>query len=342
MAEIQRNGAKHGRGWVVAGIVVVVIIAIAAWAVLGSGNGINIGGATKLELTSSPKAIVVDGHQYMVYVASASSQLKSATLYVKSVPVFAGQSYSVTLVLGNSTHVNLDSTYSDLNLVLDSINGTNVVVTATPVDPSLGISPNSQYIQQLPQSLLGVPAVPSSVQPTTTIAAHSNSSSAITTTVTSTAATTTIAGPAQNQTYTSIISSLKASVYYGLMQNYSKAYALGNSSCNYEQYNTAFSQNNGGAIPLGPNTYSNVTAVVPYNVTMLITSTGHGNYDITYYTKSHSSVTTGQALVLGLNLSSLNIISAQYSGVFAGQTTAELTAGYAAIAAKGACGAYLV
>jgi hypothetical protein len=339
--------AKHRRKWIFAGIVVIIIIAIAALALSGSSAGaVGITGSTTLHLNSNPKAIVLDGNHYLVYVASTSAQLKTATLYVKSLPIFSGSAYNVKLVLNSSTHVNLQSTYSDINFVLDSINGSSAVVTATPVDLSLGIAPDSGYIQQLPHSLFGVPETLFSSQPVANVPVSNSSTAASTTSVTSTAGTTTrptttVAAPQVNQTHASIISELKTSGYYGLMQNYSDAYALSNSSCDYEQYNTAFSQNNGGAIPSGPEAYNNVTAIVPYNITMSITSAGRGNYDITYYTNSHNPETTGKVLALELNMSSLNFISSQYSGAFEGQTTSELEAAYSVIASEGACGAYV-
>ena len=335
---------------VIAVIIVIAIILIAA-AALGIGAGaIPINGSTKLVLNQTPTVISLNGHEYIAYLSGTSAQLKSATIYIKGVPVFASAAYGIRLVEGNSTHVNLDSSYSDIAIALDSINGSKVTVTATPVDLSLAISPNTNYIQMLPQSLFGVPSTLQSSSPATTTTipqgtgtGQGSQSNTVTTTIApSTTAPTTTVAPSQNQTLLKINTVLKASPFYGPMQNYTAAYATANAKCDYASYNTAYSENNNGAAPSGPASYYNVTAIVPYNMTMNITSIGHGNYSITYRTISHNPETTGPALQLNVNVSQSTLYSSSYTGVFAGQTTSSLESDYAIFSAKGVCGVYLV
>jgi hypothetical protein len=342
------HGPHRHRGHKLAAVAIIIVIIIGVAIAAGlRGGGTAINSSTALNLNQNPKVVVLNGHEYVIYAASTSPSQKTATLYIKSVPVFAGAAYSVFLSGNNPVHVNLDSAYSDLTLALESVNGSSAVVTATPVDLSLAIAPDSEYIQQLPQYLIGIPSSPQQyTQSTTTIPQSTTSntakSSTLTTTITSAPSSTTTIAQAQNITLEKIDTILKASPFYGVMQNYTAAYATANAKCDYESYNTAYSQNNGGAAPSGPASYYNMTNIVPYNMTMNITSLTHGNYSVNYYTKSHNPITTGLALQLKMNLSTSTIYSSDYSGAFQGLTTPSLESDYAVFSAKGVCGVYLV
>ncbi len=324
-----RHRQRHGGGppYAYAGLVILaLVIVIGVAAVLLSAHVTNITSAQTLNVTNTGVVFRMAGVEYVAFLHGTAGA--TAYVYITRTPVFVNQVLRVELPEGTTVHVNYGTANADMALTLKSI-GASAYVQMVPVDPGLGIAPDSEYITSLPPtSLEGSP--PSG---TTTIKINANGSNTTTIKTTVTAATTVPSVVAQVTTY------LKATEYYPLMLNYSIAYAK-TLKCGLSQYDADYISQYGVA-PAGPTTYQNVSSVTPYNMSLSVAQYSGALYTATYSTTAKASVGTGPALVVTINSSDGSISSVKYEGVFSGLGYTQLYNAYATMAGIGdSCEAY--
>ncbi len=282
-----------GLGIVVAIIVVVVVLILFAF---GSG-ALSISGPTTLTLTQAPTVIRVGGTQYVVSLHSGQAASNLAYIYIGKSPVFINPTLNVTLILHNSTRVSGSlSRQADMQIRLNSLTNATALVTITPLTAYLNESPDYSRIH-----VIGQVTGPMANYSTTIIIYNVSLQS---TTTVSQALT-----PQQR-----ITAYLKNNEWYGLMQNYTIAYA-NTRNCTQSVYTNDYASHY-NRIPTGPATYANATAIAPYAITYNVTSVGKGNYAAVWSTVSSTSYTTGSALTLVVNLTTGSILNTTMGGVF--------------------------
>jgi hypothetical protein len=319
---------KNRKGYVALAIIIIIIIA--ALAAILRGNGfIPLATEKSIILTQAPTLVDMKGTYFSLNLASYTNS--TAKVYVSEFPIFVNQEAEVSLSIGNTTHIGLGTKYSDLGIRLNSISTGKLNVTLIPIDPSLGIAIDSGKIVYINS----LPAVQNSSSPIKIIITNSTSTAPSSI---STVSTTTIK-PVNNTS--KVMSVVEKSIWYPLMLNYSQAYA-NTSACTPQLYNSSYIAYHSSA-PSGPNTYQNVSIFVPYKMNSTITSVGGNEYADIYTAYSHSAHTTGEALAISVNISSMTISSVVLSGVFQGDNYTTLYNGYRkSISIGNACGIEIV
>ncbi|MCL4389477.1 MAG: hypothetical protein M1528_01890 [Candidatus Marsarchaeota archaeon] len=296
------------------GIIVAIAIVIAALSLVG--GAIIVNSPTTITVTSNPSVIKIGGSQYTLYLHGVKPIQNVAYLYIGKSPVFINSVLNVTLPLHNYTKVNDGTAYANMEILLNSMTNKSASITITPLQAYLAESADSSRIV-----VLGPPVINVNASTSTTIAAQSTS---ITTTI------------SQQSPTERILAYLRNSEFYSLMQNYSNYYA-NTQNCTPTQYDNVFFSYTHNQ-PTGPSTYQNVSIVTPYNITMAITNNGEGNYAVKYSTVSHSSISTGVALTLIINLSTGQVLNETFAGAFKDQNYSTLsTALLGAQAINNAC-----
>ena len=314
----------------VAVVAIAAVVAVAVLALLGEGTR-QVSGPTALNMTASPVVLSIGGSEYVFKLESGNAQTGLAYLYVEQVPVFINPILNVTLVLRNSTKVNAGSAYANMQIQLNSIGNGSISVTVTPVQSYLQEAPDSARIRQI-NVALGVAG-----------SGAQNSTNKVTATTTSTSttvgSTTTVNQTSANEAR--ILNYSKNGIFYPLMLNYTNLYA-NTRNCTAPLYNSSFIGYYGHA-PSGPNTYQNVSLIVPYSMSSSVSYSSKGNYGVAYATQSHNPVTQGNALVMTINLTTGTILGTVLGGVFTGSNFSTMQSGLRSAATIGnACEIYVV
>ncbi len=325
---------KRHVGKYVAIAILVIIIASALAAVLHGNGYLSLGTEKTAVISQAP--LLVDMHGTYFSVSLASHSGSEALFYVSKIPIFANEALLVKTTLGNTTHVSLGTQYADLGIRLNSFTENSANITLIPIAPALGVAIDYANIEY--KSML--PGQQNSSSGVKIIITNSSSNSTQTTTVTTAATTTTIVTQPSNSTKTESV--VEKSIWYPLMLNYSAAYS-GTSSCTASLYNSSY-YSYYGKYPSGPSTYQNTSTFVPYKLNSSISSTQNPyEYLYTYYAYSKSPSTTGKALVIGVNISSMTVVNVTLSGVFQDNNYAALYKGYEEAAGiNNACGIEIV
>ncbi len=308
------------RTFLLIGAIAVVVIVIAAAVLLVSGGSTNISGPTTMTLKSTPVVIKSGGSEYVLSLHGSSGANGTAYVYIVKSPVLQNTAENVTLLLGNYTRVNLGTSYANIEIKLDSVNGTAAKITLDPLQAYLDVTPDFSRIHAVAQA---------SSNFTTTVIQ-----------VTTTSSTSTI----YNQTkaaYTRIQSYLEESDWYGLMANYTTYYE-NSKNCSPALYNGTYIRMQLTA-PVPPFDYWNATVFTPYDLTYNISNVGNGSYAVTYSTVSASAETTGPALVLIMNLTTGEITNTTLSGPFKDLSFSSLQSLASEVVAAGnSCGIEII
>ncbi len=276
-------------------VIVAVVIAVVVGLFITVGSGaISVSGPTTLTISNTPAVVRVSGVQYIVLLHGSAPASNVAYVYIGRSPVYINPILNVTLILYNSTNVNAGMhSYADMQIKLNSLTNSSASITITPLQSYLNEQPSSGRIHVISQQV-----VPSS-NTTTSVARQT------------TAATTTVQATTPEER---IVNYLKNNEWYGLMQNYTTAYA-NTANCTQTIYNNDYAKQY-SRLPSGPATYANVTAQAPYRMSFSVTSVGSGNYNATWSTLSNSSLSSGPVLILKVNLTTGNILNTTIEGIF--------------------------
>jgi hypothetical protein len=313
-------------------IALIIIYAIASWAI-GATSVTYINSPANVTFTNATSLFMISGNEYAVSVISSTSS--SAQIYVTKVPAFQNPTFAVTMYLDNTTNFNgTAGRYANMQLKLLSTGSKSAVVEVTPIPGTIVLNPTASRITVVGSTLTPV-AVGGEVSVTTVPTTSVPSA----TTSVSTTATTTIGGQAGSLLKAQSI--LASSEYFSLMNNYTILYKE-TVNCTPGVYNLTFEAHNHFA-PSGPSAYSNVSLVTPYSVVLNVTNSSNNNvYLATYKTLSRSTLTTGTALVVKINVTVGQIANVTYAGAFYGQNYADLASSYTSAKELGACGVLIV
>ncbi|MGC8478972.1 MAG: hypothetical protein ACP5NE_03560 [Candidatus Micrarchaeia archaeon] len=323
-------------------VYLLIVIIIAAMAAIGlQGNGyLNLSSERAVQVSQSP--VLVDMHGVYFSISLALHSGNEAVFYVSKLPIFTSDTMLVKANLGNTTHIGFGTQYASLGIRLNSLSANVANVTLIPIDPALGVAidyAEVQYKSMLPgaqNSSSGIKII------ITNESANATGTNAKSTTPTTTIAATTTVKASQPSNDTKVMQALESSIWYPLMLNYSSAYS-NTTACSSTLYNSSYKAYYGTS-PSGPATYQNQSALVPYKLNGSISSTKSPYlYFYTYYTYSHSPHTTGKALSIEVNISSMTTENITLSGVFLDSNYTALYKGYEdSLKVGNACGIEVV
>ncbi len=337
IAPIARRGISK-LGYLIIAIIIIAVVAIAYLAVGGSGSGVRTLTANATLSMAPNQSVLLKSSSSAQTVAVEMSNYSSTgcTFLFTETPVLANPVYTFRLTPGQV--INLSSSGSgnaDLQVKLVSASNGAAEVEFIPIPVSFGVKAT------LLQSV-GTGAQQTVAPTTTTPAANAVTTvGAGTTAATTTAVTTATSSGAYTDAQVMAAASLTG---YGILMNNFEALYSRDTGCIESAYNASY-YSRFGANATGPNTYANVSLTTPYNITSAVSYVSGSTYTITYNTVSYSSLTTGPALTMQLDMSNgqLTGSGASFKGnIYGGQTLAELNATYHSQASiSGLCGAYL-
>ncbi len=340
---VQRPRPKPGRqalpGTMTKAVLAVIAVAIVAYVVYGFALGLSVPtvtSATAFNVTNSTTLFYLGGGEYAIHLVTVTPGI-GAILELSQLPALVNPDYLVTVTLNNETKVNAGTTSANLEISAKALTGKSALVSIAPIDPTLGIAPDSDRIQVVQTVLIplnqSVSPVASTSSSTTTA-----SSTGSTTGSTTIAATTTAGGsyPAQ------VLTELQPSIYYIALANMSKMFN-NSAGCTPTLYNTTY-QNKYAKAPSGYNSYRNISAITPTSMTLSITSVTSSLYKSEWVATAKSSLTNGVAASVNVSISGTGGISGFTTlGFFAGQNISVIGQEYNV--AKGfnnACGILMV
>ena len=322
IAAAKRHRHAHRMSRRAIGAVIVVAVVLIGLCFALQGGATKISASRTVTLAASPSYFSIGSGIYSLSLAQARSGV--AHVYVDKLPIFINSMLNVTLYQNNMTKVNSGSSFANIGLTLESVNGSSITVRITPLDTALQITPSTGRISAVNNLLL-----------------INNGNGTGTNSVTTTAMTTvtTVTTVAQtNTTHASIMTALNRNETYALMQNYSVIYA-NTQNCTQNLYNSAYISHYGYA-PAGPTTYPNVSTFAPYGLYTNTTNLGKGNYSFAYSTRTVDPLyNNAQAVVIKVNISTARVSTVVFRGIFQDQSYTALLAGYSrAISIGGPCG----
>lgn len=332
---VKKPGTKNNKA--IIAVAAVVVILIVAYFALANTEGSAISTPATANLTGSGSIFSINSQQYLISFAGTLGGSSKAYVHISKLPIFANPLLNVTLTLGNITKVNDGTTYANMGIELDAIGRNSITVKVSPLFTSLEVMPDSQYIsivqgtlyiqgQAATTTIQGFGAGSSTVS-TTTISSQSSSSSTSTTV------------KATNTTALEINSTLMKNYTYSLLLNFSRLYA-NTSNCTPTLYNSTYLDAD-GAVPSGPNTYENVSTIVPYGMPIATSMTGSGNYYVNFTTKATDPFYNNRvAVTLEVDPKSGQMVEQiiNSTGIFSGQSIVQIGQDYLRALSYGACG----
>jgi hypothetical protein len=337
----QKNKSSIGKNnkWLIAAAAVIVIL-LAVYLVYSNVGASAISTPATANLTSQGTVFSINSQQYLISFAGAATGTSKAYVHISKLPVFENPLLNVTLTLGNITKVNAGTTYANIGIELAAVAHNSITIKVTSIATSLDVDPDSQYISVISGTLYTSGKVASS---STTIAQNSISNGTTTTTKTTTGSSTSTSTSttikATNTTSLEINSTLKKNYTYSLLLNFSKLYA-NSTNCTPTLYNSTYVKKY-GTIPSGPNTYENVSVIVPYGMVQTTSSAGGTDYFVNFTTRATSSLYDNKtAVTLKLDPASGEMVSQSInsSGIFEGQSVSQMGQDYIAAVGEGVCG----
>lgn len=294
------TGSRGGNQKMVIAAVIVILLAIAAYAILSSGSGTRQVGQNYtfvLQKGSAQNLMLNNGNQFSVYLNYSTPS--AAYLYFSSIPILEGQTTALSINKGQTANISLGgSQYADIELRLISSNSTGAVLSVVQIPGDIKISAGAPG-----------PAATASTTATTTTGSTSSSTTIATTTVNTSA----LAVAAFNKTSPG-----------ALMSNYAALYQA-TQSCTPSLYNSTFISTQHSA-PSGQNTYYNTSMVTPYKILSSATEVSAGTYNLTYTTVSKTR--TEAALKAQFTYPSNVTVAYAFTGVFSGLTYSQAESSY--------------
>lgn len=332
-----RGGAK-GKLLLVG--VVIVIALIAGFIYLFGGGPINIGGPTTVSVNSAGTVIAIAGKSYSVTLGGYNNNTRTAYIYVSEVPVFMGPILNVSLPLNSTVKVNYNSQYAMVQMTLVSESKGLAAIRMAPLAASLQVMPDSQYIGHPAVALPGLQITVTTINytpanaPTTTVASGQNATTTVKATTTVAASVTTTI-KATNYTAQAIARAVKSDQNYGLMLNYTTLYQS-SANCTPHSYNLTYFGQNGGAFPVPPVDFWNVTKETPYGMVNRTVMLVGNKYAVEFLPLVHDQAFNGTvSLQINVTVSSpgtsgaLGLVTADnYKGIFQGASFSVLSSTY--------------
>ncbi|MGC8648622.1 MAG: hypothetical protein ACP5UN_00130 [Candidatus Micrarchaeia archaeon] len=310
---------------------------------------------TMLILFNSPKLISLYGNEYSIQFLAYSNYSSEATFSITKFPIFVNPTMIVEVPLNNFTDVNLNSSYADLRIMLKNIGSNGAEVELIPIQLSLMETPTAERISFI-NNTLNMAMRPSSgagnssssrsttssntpnsnTIPSNTIASNTPSSTPSGTQSPSSSTSTTEANTIALNKAKSILST---SAYYPIMLNYTILYA-DEVNCSASKYNSTYF-NLYGVQATGSDSYANISSLVPYKLTLNITNSTPQLYTAIYKTYSKDPDTTGNAIIITMNLSTNSIVNTTLKGAYLDMNSISLETGYLKANRIGACGIFI-
>jgi hypothetical protein len=309
----------------------VVVVLILYYAVFLNVSQTVVGTPAVANLTKSGTIFSVNSQQYLISLTSISGSTGKAYIHISRLPIFASPLLNVTLTLNNITKINAGTAYANMGIELQSIGQNSITVRVSPLFISLQIAPDSQYIKVVQGTLYNSGQLPvtTSIGSSTVITTTAVSSSTVATTST-----------VVDTTAAQINATLRQDNLYSLLLNFSKLYA-NTSRCTSSLYNSTYASAH-MSVPSGPNTYENVSIIVPYNMSVVINNVGGGgNYNANFVTKASDPFYNNKvAATIQVNPTQKLVVSdaINSTGIFAGQTYTQIGSAYLTAASRGVCG----
>jgi len=307
-------------------VALVIIYAIAEFAI-GATAVTQISSPKNVTFTNATSLFMISGNEYAASVASSTPS--SVQLYVTRVPAFENPTFYITLYIDNTTNFNgTAGKYANMQFKLLSTGSKSAVIEITPIPSTIVLNPTAARITVVGSTLTPVAVggkVNITTTATTTVASTSTMASSSTTSI-----------PGQAGGYLKAQSILASSKYFSLMNNYTILYK-NTQNCTPSTYNLTFQAYHHSA-PTGPSSYSNVSYVTPYSISLNITNSTTSTYYAIYTTLSHSTITTGSALILNISVIAGDLAGETFRGAFYGLSYTTLSDNYATAKGLGACG----
>lgn len=330
------GGFVRNPAWLIAIIVVVVLIAAAAWFLFAGGAPVSqLSSPLNLVLQQNQSAYFRVGNSTAISVVSLRSPgNSSAVFYISDLPILNGPMSVVTILSGGGVNLSTSgSSYANINIALLSSNSTGARIKLTPLASSLSIrTSRGVSLVQPPSFFSQGPGVVVNVTITTTAATSS----------TTVGSTSTILNTTSGR-IAAAYSIANASAPGALMLKLKALYEA-DVHCNASTYNTTYLAQK-SRLPTGPFTFVNVTPFVPTDITASAVQAVANNYLVTYSTVAPSSLSSGPALLIGVNISSAtssHILNVTFRGIFQGDNYTMVNSAYAVQSRIGnACAAYI-
>ncbi|MGC8694388.1 MAG: hypothetical protein ACP5RI_02100 [Candidatus Micrarchaeia archaeon] len=322
-------------------IIIFLIIVLVAYSIISSYlnyiNIVSITQPTSLTLSANPVVISLNGNEYTLRLLSYSSATSVGVLSITKLPIFVNPTMLVKVPLNNFTDVNLSSKYATLEIKLASVNNNYSVIDLIPVPESLFQAPTSQRISFVNNTVPSLSSQTKSINLSNSISANvRNTTNTTKTNPTNKTSNTSSSTSAYSTNYTKAMALLEKSAYYPVMVDYTKIYA-NESKCNQSNY-TSLYKGFYGSVPTGPDTYQNITKLVPYKLSFNLTNVTPSMFKATYTTYSYSNYTNGTALVIMINVSKNAIVSSMTENAFDFMNATSLTTAYNKANRIGNCG----
>ena len=331
----RRKGGAKGK-LILIGIVVVIIL-IAGFFYLFGGGPINITGPTKVTVTSDGTVFAIAGKSYVATLSAYNNNTQTAYVYVSEVPVFMGPILNITLHQNSTVKINYGTQYAMMQMELLSGSKESATLQMAPLLASLQVIPDTQYIGHPAVALPGLRITVTTTVPANTVGNSTNTiattSTIRATTTVAASSTTTIA--ATNYTARAITTAVKTDENYGLMLNYTTLYQS-SVNCTPRQYNLTYFDQNGGAFPVSPVDYWNVTKETPYGMVNRTINLVGNKYAVEFLPLVQDQAFNGTvALQINVTVSSpgtstaLGLVTANnYKGIFDGASFSVLSSTY--------------
>ncbi len=335
------NSSHNSRPFFIYNLIICVILVAIAIAVvyplIFSGNAEHISSTTQFSINPNGTlyfSVLNATSPSVLYLKNSTAS--SDTFYLEG-PYIGGPIESFSIGPGES--VNASSSggqISDMNLLVISSTASGAVVKITPLYQNLGIrlSKNIAVTNPPPLGLFSSSATASSTPLPTSV----------TTTVSQSLQSNKSSNQTSNQTQALLQKAMKLaneSVPGALMLKFRSLYVTG-SACTAPLYNSTYNTQK-GSLPSGPNSFENVSAFTPTNVTIYANALGAQLVNITYSAVTHSSSYSGPMLILEINVSAASYLKKiNYTGLLSGANTTTLNSTYMYQSKiSGDCGAYI-
>jgi hypothetical protein len=322
----KRTVVRHTRRNVILAIVIVLIAILAYFSIQPAVPEITY---TKTMPIQINETIYFRLFNTTVALKLQNSYNSGATFYISSIPILYSQISVLSLTTGSSANISSNGSKSaDMNIKLVSSNSKGATVDITPLLSSLGIrvSGNVTVLNPVTLNIHGVASNISIIVITSTTTSTSISS-------------------IQNATVLSeqqAMAIVNKSAIGILMSSYKTLYNKDvkcNASVYNETYNTYYH-----ILPGGLNSYANVSQFTPTDITTSISQLKiANNFGITYSTVAPSTLSTGPALMLIVNISSnAPLRNVTFMGIFKGDNYTRINDSYTFQSRiMNFCGAYI-
>ena len=316
----------------IAAVVIILAAIIAAWVYVATSS------ATVHYV--SPSASVTLAHNGMFYfrlpgntntylVTLENSSNGGALLYLTQLPVLNNPISAVFIFPNEGINLSLEgTTVADIHISLIGSNASYAKLSLEPVDPSLGIKAASVPVIA-PMIFIEQALYTGNVSVVTTTASSTSTSTTVLTTV-----------PSSSLPVAQLMQ-LVNNTSPGILMNGYKALYEKDRACSAGVYNATYYKYY-NSYPSGPNSFANVSTMIPIDMNITVSKVGGDIYSATYSTVSRSPSSSGPAFTIAMNITNGQIESAVFEGIFRGLNYTQINAAYQfQNSIQNYCGAYI-